>query len=135
MKKVTTITTGLLVLFCAMAFINSNRGQQPGIWKAPAYADKISNPLKGNSQAILAGKKIFAQNCAPCHGYKGKGDGIAGVMLKPRPANLISGRVQGQTDGAIFWKITTGRTPMASYKNVFNEVQRWDLVDYIRSLK
>ena len=37
-------------------------------------------------------------------------------------------------DGAIFWKITNGRPPMASYKLALKDSQRWQLVNYIREL-
>ncbi len=59
----------------------------------------------------------------------------AGVALKPRPANLTTSSVQSQTDGALFWKLSTGRTPTASRKEILNENQRWEIVNYIRKLK
>ncbi len=108
--------------------------QNGGVWKAPASADQLRNPLKGNEKATLAGKKLYAQYCAICHGNKGKGDGAAGMALKPRPANLTSPVVQKQTDGAIYWKITYGNPPMAAYKETLTEEQRWQLVNFIRTL-
>jgi mono/diheme cytochrome c family protein len=104
-------------------------------WIAPKSADKVTNPVSGNSDVTKAGKKIFQQNCAICHGTKGKGDGIAGMSLKPRPTNLTLDKVQAQSDGALFWKITEGRAPMASYKDTFKENERWSLVNYMRTLK
>jgi mono/diheme cytochrome c family protein len=103
-------------------------------WVAPAWADTLNNPLKGNEEATQKGKEIFQNTCALCHGQTGKGDGPAGAALQPHPKNLTSEKVQSQTDGAIFWKITTGNPPMASYKDVFSETQRWQLIDYIRLL-
>ncbi len=38
------------------------------------------------------------------------------------------------TDGEIFWKITTGKPPMPSYREELTEKERWDLVNYLRSL-
>ncbi len=108
--------------------------QSDGDWIAPKSADNIKNPLAGDANAAKAGKKLYNQMCAVCHGSKGKGDGMAGVNLKPRPSNLASNKVQSQTDGAIFWKISEGRAPMASYKKAFTETQRWQLVNYIRQL-
>ncbi len=104
-------------------------------WVAPASADKIKNPLADNAKAWKRGKKTYDAMCAICHGTKGKGDGIAGMALKPRPADLTSKDVQSQSDGAIYWKLTTGKPPMASYKALLKDKQRWELVNYIRKLK
>lgn len=112
--------------------------QQKSAWVAPASANSLTNPLKGQPEAIAAGKKLYHTYCAVCHGDKGKGDGIAAAGLNPKPADHTSAKVQDQSDGAIFWKITNGRAPiasMASYKNTLTETQRWQLVDYIRTLK
>lgn len=105
-----------------------------GDWIAPPEAKKLANPLKENANATEAGKKLFQKQCYICHGTKGKGDGVAGMSLNPRPANLTSDKFQSQTDGEIFWKTTTGRNSMPSYKNTLSEEQRWQLVNYIRTL-
>jgi len=73
--------------------------------------------------------------CAICHGKKGKGDGVAGMALKPRPADFTKDVIQKQTDGAIYWKLTEGKAPMAAYKETLSEEQRWQLVNFIRSLR
>jgi mono/diheme cytochrome c family protein len=104
-------------------------------WKAPAAAKNISNPLTNNSDATAEGKKLYTNMCVVCHGNKGRGDGIAGMTLKPKPSNLTQSLVQDQTDGEIFWKITEGRAPMASYKEILSQEQRWQLVNYLRLLK
>ena len=106
-----------------------------GEWVAPKTADNIKNPLAGDANATKAGKKIYNQMCAVCHGNKGKGDGIAGMAIKPRPTNFTQKKVQDQSDGAIFWKLTKGRAPMASYKKTLSETKRWQLVNYIRQMK
>lgn len=113
--------------------INDRLYQQK--WVAPKDADRIVNPLKGNSASIARGKIIFNQFCFICHGTKGKGDGIAGAALKPKPANLTTTAVKSESDGAMFWKITTGRPPMAKYKEILDETKRWDVINYIRTLK
>ena len=117
---------------------NTNDGYevvQQNEWTAPPSADKIDNPLKNDNKSSAFGKKIFSQLCAVCHGPKGKGDGMAGAGLTPKPTNLTSDVVQSQSDGAIFWKITKGRAPMASYKDLLPEKQRWQIINYIRTLK
>ncbi len=108
--------------------------EQQKSWEAPAWADTLENPVTGDAEATEAGKKLFQSTCSVCHGKTGKGDGPASKGLKPQPKNLSSEEVQKQSDGAIFWKLTTGNLPMASYKEVYSEEQRWQLVNYIRKL-
>ena len=105
-------------------------------WVAPAMADKLKNPLSGNEEATEKGKSLFQVNCSTCHGEKGLGNGPGSMGLNPKPANLTSKEVQKQSDGAIFWKITTGFPPtaMISWRSRFSNKQRWELVDYIREL-
>ena len=130
--KTQMIKAALLLLF-PLLFATTAFAQTD--WKAPASADKITNPLKGDVAATAAGKKIYKQMCAICHGAKGKGDGMAAMSLKPKPANFMNKDLQSQTDGAIYWKLTEGKAPMASYKATLKDEQRWQLVNYIRTLK
>lgn len=123
------------VLFLFFTGIFSNQIYAQSTWKAPADADQISNPLDGDTASVKKGKKIFTQMCVICHGAKGKGDGVAGVSLNPKPGNFTTTKFQDQSDGAIFWKMTNGNTPMAAYKDLLTETQRWELVNYIRTFK
>src|ERR1035437_9661035 len=133
----TPVFMALLIICGAIVLMSSTlkKVQQTTPWVAPASADTIKNPLKDNIKAADEGKKLYAQNCGVCHGDKGRGDGIAAAGLNPKPADHTSEKVQKQSDGAIFWKMTAGRPPMASYATTLSVVQRWQLVNYIRTLK
>ncbi len=134
--KPVAIRTILTTLFVAALGVSQNfLSAQNGGWEAPASANNYKNPYKGIEKSTLAGKELYAQFCAICHGKKGKGDGVAGVALKPRPSNFSKDFIQSQTDGAIYWKMTEGNAPMAAYKEALTEEQRWQLVNFIRSLK
>lgn len=126
------LTRTIMAIMLLLTLSNTMLAQSN--WEAPASADKLQNPYKGNNTATEEGKKLYNQLCSVCHGKKGKGDGLAGMNLNPRPANLTSSKVQSQTDGAIYWKITEGNPPMASYKQALTDQQRWQLVNYIRKL-
>ncbi len=100
-------------------------------WKAPPEAKNLKNPVKGVGNA----KKTVEVNCVSCHGPGGKGDGPAAAALPPpKPADWTSARVQSQTDGELFWKITNGRGAMPPWKHL-PEKDRWEIVNYIRTLK
>ena len=123
-----------IISFGLTSFIWMATPAQMAKFVAPASADALNNPLKANVQATAEGKKIYSANCAICHGDKGQGDGVAAPGLSKPPADHSSAAVQKQTDGAIFWKITEGNNPMPAYKTVYSETQRWQLVNYIRTL-
>lgn len=74
------------------------------------------------------------EQCAVCHGNTGKGDGLGGIALNPRPANFTKQVFTRQSDGAIYWKINTGNPPMAAYKDLLQEVEIWQIINYIRTL-
>ncbi len=105
-----------------------------GRWIAPPSAGNLKNPLNDIARASRLGKSIFDSQCFTCHGTDAKGDGPAAAALNPKPADLTSRTVQDQSDGAIFWKISNGNSPMPSFKYSLSANQRWELVDYIRQL-
>ena len=107
--------------------------QAQGAWEAPAAEKGKKNPLPADAKTVEQGKKVAQVNCVSCHGAKGKGDGAAAVALNPKPADWTSKKVQDESDGEIFWKISTGRGAMPSWK-FLPENDRWALVRYVKSL-
>lgn len=119
-----------------LLFLSGNRIIAQEIsWVAPEYSNSLKNPFAGNQTATTEGKEIFSQMCVLCHGVKGQGNGEAGLTLERHPANFLALNVSQQTDGAIFWKITNGKAPMATYFELLTDNQRWKLVNYIRELE
>lgn len=123
-----------LILLPVIFLCCNNTFSQSRKFPSPASADALANPVKGNAQATLEGKKTYTLYCVTCHGSKGKGDGIAAPGLSKPPADHTSDFVQKQTDGALFWIITEGNNPMPTYKSTLTEMQRWQVVNYIRTL-
>lgn len=107
-------------------------------WKAPADAKNVKNPQaakKSDPKELAEGKKLAETNCASCHGPEGKGNGPAAAALPPpKPADWTSAKVAAESDGEIFWKISNGRGAMPPWKHL-PEKDRWELVNYIRSLQ
>jgi mono/diheme cytochrome c family protein len=120
------------LLFFNFVYFQSFAQSPP--WVAPKEADNIKNPLTPNSSTLADAKALYIANCAPCHGDKGRGDGPAAAGLNPKPADHSSTAVQSETDGALFWKLSEGRAPMPAYKKIFTDQQRWELINYIRTL-
>ncbi len=108
---------------------NSSYSPDPH-WKAPASAESSTNPLSGKPNAVAGGKKLFLRECVECHGQDATG------LARKHSANLLLPVVQNQSDGTLFWKITNGNPDrgMPSFSKL-PELQRWQIVLYIRSLK
>ncbi|HWK09316.1 MAG TPA: c-type cytochrome [Vicinamibacterales bacterium] len=96
-------------------------------WVAPDAAASKPNPLATRPDTALGGRKIFEQRCTTCHGEDARGT--------DRGPDLLATDVQAQTDGALFWKISSGnsRAGMPSF-SFLPEPQRWQLVLHLRSV-
>jgi mono/diheme cytochrome c family protein len=98
------------------------------IEKAPEKARAKRNPLEHNVDAVVAGKILFEQHCAECHGQSALGS-------KKAPSLRVV-EIQNASPGAVFWILTNGvvRKGMPVWSKL-PEPQRWQLVSYIQSLR
>ncbi len=94
--------------------------------EAPASAHARRSPLAAGPEAAAAGAKLFARDCAHCHGSDRRGAGRAPAL---DPAALSD-----VPEGDIFWFLTNGnlRAGMPSWSRL-PAAQRWQLVAYLRS--
>lgn len=104
-------------------------------WKAPARAARKKNPIAADEKSIAAGKIVYSAQCLSCHGPLGHGDGPAAKDLNPKPRNLSESKIQEQSDGSIFWKLTEGKKPMPTFEKLISEDDRWKVINYVRTLK
>jgi mono/diheme cytochrome c family protein len=116
------------------ALIALGEEQSKQKWSAPATEAQKKNPVAANESSLAAGGKIFSKTCATCHGKTGDADGPAVIQLNIHPAKLSDPKLATEPDGALFWKITTGKKPMPSYGKRISETDRWNLVNYVRTL-
>ena len=94
------------------------------------------NPTKADDASIARGAELYAINCKMCHGQTAEGNGPIAAFLANKPANLTSPVVQSKSDGSIFLTITNGVAgKMPALNENFLVSERWDLVNYIRTLK
>ncbi len=95
--------------------------------KVPEKARAKSNPLAQDPGALVAGRKLFEQHCAECHGSTAEGG-------KKAPS-LRAEEVQQATPGTLFWILTNGavRRGMPVWSKL-PEPQRWQIVTYLKSL-
>ena len=93
----------------------------------PAKADEIS-PV-----SLQRGNQVFLQNCAPCHGASGDGQGTAAAALLPEPANFQS----KQPDADYILQVLSEGIPgtgMPAWNNQISESDRRALAGFVRSL-
>jgi mono/diheme cytochrome c family protein len=87
----------------------------------------------------VAGKSVFLQNCAVCHGNEGHGDGPAAAGLNPKPANFHLPERQKLTADQMVHLVTEGgaeekKSPtMPAFGDFLSQQQIRDVVAYIRT--
>jgi mono/diheme cytochrome c family protein len=122
LKTPQMITGALLLVVLAIA----SAAAESLLELVPAGSWAISNPFNGDDRARRAGAKLYARECAACHGRDGSGFG------KAPPLNL--GAVYNAPPGAIFWVLRNGSLyhGMPSFAHL-PEAQRWQIVTFLRT--
>ena len=95
--------------------------------RIPEKARGKSNPVEDDPEAAAAGKKLFGQHCAECHGR-----GADGTKRGP---SLQVEELQHATAGELFWILTNGvvRRGMPSWAKL-PEPERWQIITFLRQL-
>ncbi len=97
--------------------------------QVPARERQKTNPFHDQPPAVQAGRLLYADHCAQCHGENAEGK-------KKRPS-LRSSRIQSEaSEGDLHWLLVNGsiRHGMPSWSRL-PDPQLWQLVSYLRSLK
>lgn len=114
--------------------LNADLPMVKGTISPPVNVSAYLNPTQ---QMIDKGKTTFQTSCASCHGADGKGDGVAGATLNPKPRNFheLTGWKNGTSLTAMYLTLEKGipNTGMASFSNLPPE-DRLDIISYIRTL-
>ena len=103
-------------------------------WTAPATEARKKNPVAVSESSLAAGQRIYAKRCVECHGKTGNGDGPDAADLGIHPAKLSDPAMRDETDGELFWKITAGKKPMPNYRTRLSPTDRWNVINYLRTL-
>ena len=124
----------LFTVLIASALVARSEEQSKQKWSAPAAEAQKKNPVAATESSLAAGRKIYSKTCSMCHGKTGDADGPAVIELNIHPAKLSDPKLATESDGSLFWKITTGKKPMPTFGKRLSETDRWHLVNYIRTL-
>ncbi len=102
----------------------------------PAYPTSFYAPAEPYAAASVEhGARLYAENCALCHGVGGKGDGPAAAGLTARPADLTAPHLFAHTPGDLFWWVSNGRGngAMPGFAGIMGPADRWDVINFIRA--
>ncbi len=125
------LTAGAVLASLAMAAAAWAAAEEP--WVAPARSARRANPVAVDDQSLAAGKALYIKHCLSCHGDAGKGNGPAAKDLDKSPGDLSKSSMWEQSDGALFWKLSTGRKPMPTFDTLTTETERWQIINYLRT--
>jgi mono/diheme cytochrome c family protein len=114
-----------VLIFAGLAF-----GAADGSWlkHVPTKDHERKNPYEGQADAVAAGRLVFSDHCAQCHGENAQG-------TKKRPS-LRSTRVQQEaTAGDLHWLLVNGNMGrgMPSWSKL-GDPQIWQVISYLKSL-
>ncbi len=102
----------------------------------PAYPTSFYAPAEPYAAAsVVHGVRLYAENCALCHGADGKGDGPAAAGLTVRPADLTAPHLFAHTPGDLYWWVSNGRAHgvMPGFAAVMSPAERWDVINFVRA--
>jgi mono/diheme cytochrome c family protein len=105
-------------------------------------ADRLVNSRTRTAESLNRGQWVYQTFCQVCHGERGQGNGpvsLAGGGPFPGIPSLVDPTRPKMSDGAIYGMIVDatrmGRGLMPRYGDKIHGSDRWDLVNYVRSLQ
>jgi mono/diheme cytochrome c family protein len=99
-------------------------------------APRIDNPEAATDANLAAGIKLYANNCAVCHGAAdGKATKVARGLYQ-KPPQLANDGVEDDPDGVIYWKIAHGirLTGMPSFDVTLRDEQIWQVTLFLKHM-
>ena len=87
-------------------------------------------PIPADEANLLAGARIYREQCAVCHGLSGQPETALAKGMFPHPPQLFKGH--GVTDdpaGETYWKAANGirLTGMPGYQGSLTDTQLWQV--------
>ena len=109
----------------------------PNDSKGYRMSAQVKNPLPPLTGVdSLEAARLFNINCAICHGANAQANGPLAVSGKVGGiANLTLPIYVEMADGTMFHSIQYGKNNMGSYASQLTRKERWQMVQYIRTLQ
>lgn len=93
-----------------------------------------TNPVLADAVSLQRGEILYTIQCLPCHGADGHGDGPLADFFDRTPENLTGPQITAEFDGSVYLTIVLGFGEMPSLAENLTARERWDVVNYVRTL-
>lgn len=99
-------------------------------------APKEANPVALTDENLVAGIKLYAQDCAVCHGDKSAKSTDIAHGLYQKPPQLAKEGVEDDPEGVTFWKVKHGirLTGMPAYAADLSDKQIWQVALFLKHM-
>jgi hypothetical protein len=99
-------------------------------WVVPEDRKNRLSTFPFSNETRQTGERQYSINCKSCHGTPGQNNY---QNLLPPPGDPATEKIQKNTDGEIFYKVSEGRGQMPSFKNALTSTDIWNIVSFLRS--
>jgi mono/diheme cytochrome c family protein len=99
-------------------------------------ASKAPNALPTTDENYAAGIKLYAENCAVCHGAAdGKPTNVASGLYQ-KPPQFANDGVEDDPDGVTYWKVAHGirLTGMPAFDGTLRDEQIWQITLFLKHM-
>lgn len=93
------------------------------------------NNVPSTPFVLARGRNRFDTFCAPCHAQNGEGNGPVVQKGFTPPPSLLRPETVALSDARLFHVISAGQNIMPSYADKLTPVDRWAVVNYLRTLQ
>jgi len=106
----------------------------------------LENPLRATAdtlQHIEVGRRVYYQNCLPCHGDRFDGQGHYAHAFNPAPLSFAdNGTIAQLQESYVFWRVAKGgrglpregtpwNSAMPAWEDFLSEEEIWSVVMYL----
>lgn len=93
-----------------------------------------ANPVPSDEVSLQRGAILYGIHCLLCHGAQGNGDGPLAAYFDRTPQNLAGSQTTAEFDGSVYLTIVQGFGEMPALAENLTPRERWDVVNYVRTL-
>lgn len=143
------VTGGVVLTLCALAYLRLGLADVSADASTPAWAThwmfsavhasirrtvpaELKSPLPADDETLIAGGKLYLNDCVGCHGAPGKPASDFGATFYP-PAPQLARDGTKYSEAEIYWVAKHGirRTGMSAQGSSYSDQELWLLAGFI----